>query len=106
MDILATTNHGITFAFGEKEISPAILQELERVAPFEIKRPRGIVGCVGDGLQNGGGGRATTELLRGIDPTIDWQSTSANNLVAVVEKDAVESLVKQLHERIFESDWA
>jgi aspartate kinase len=106
MDILATTNHGITFAFGEKEISPAILQELERVAPFEIKRPRAIVGCVGDGLQNGGGGRAITELLRGIDPTIDWQSTSANNLVAVVEKDAVESLVKQLHESIFESDCA
>lgn len=105
MDILATTNHSLTFAYGEDGISPAIAEDLERVATVKIERPRAIVGCVGDGLQNGGG-TATTELLRGIDPAIDWQSTSANNLVAVVDKDSVETLVRQLHERIFERHWA
>ena len=103
MDILATTDRGITFAYGEDGIAPAIVQDLERVATVEIERPRAIVGCVGDGLQNGGG-IATTELLRGIDPAVNWQSTSANNLVAVVDKDSVETLVRQLHERIFERD--
>jgi aspartate kinase len=104
MDILATTDRGITFAYGEDGIAPAIVQDLERVATVEIERPRAIVGCVGDGLQNGGG-IATTELLRGIDPAVNWQSTSANNLVAVVDKESVETLVKQLHERIFEREW-
>ena len=106
MEIVATTNHAVTFAYGEDGISPAIVADLERVAKVEIERPRAIVGCVGDGLQNGGGGTTTTELLRGIDPALSWQSTSANNLVAVVEKDSVESLVRQLHEKIFELDWA
>ncbi len=105
MDVLATTDHGITFAYGEDGISPAIVKDLERVATVEIQRPRAIVGCVGDGLQNGGA-TATNELLRGIDPAINWQSTATNNLVAVVEKDSVEMLVKQLHERIFERHWA
>jgi len=105
MDVLATTNHGITFAYGEDGTSPAIVEDLERIATVEIQRPCAIVGCVGDGLQNGGGATATTELLRAIDPAINWQSTSANNLVAVVEKDSVETLVKQLHERIFEREW-
>lgn len=106
MDVLATTDHGVTFAYGEDGISPAIVKDLERVATVEIQEPRAIVGCVGDGLQNGGGGTATTELLRGIDPSVNWQSTAANNLVAVVEKDSVETLVRQLHERIFERNWA
>jgi aspartate kinase len=105
MEVLATTDHGITFAYGDDGISPAIVKDLERVATVEIQRPRAIVGCVGDGLQNGGGATATTELLREIDPTINWQSTAANNLVAVVDKDSVETLVRQLHERIFERHW-
>jgi aspartate kinase len=91
MDILATTNHSLTFAYGEDGISPAIVQDLEQMATLKIERPRVT---------------ATTELLRGIDPAIDWQSTAANNLVAVVEKDSVETLVRQLHQRIFERDWA
>ena len=59
-----------------------------------------VVGCVGDGLSNGGAA-SLRQTLREVDPLLEWQSTAACNLVATVEREHVPVLVKQIHERIF-----
>lgn len=63
-----------------------------------------VVACVGDGLSNGMQGAARVrQVLREMDPTLKWQSTSASNLITVVDPDDVAMLVRRLHERLFET---
>ena len=63
-----------------------------------------VVACVGDGLSNGTQGAARVrQVLREMDPSLKWQSTSASNLITIVEADGVPTLVRRLHERLFES---
>ncbi|HEX6650066.1 MAG TPA: aspartate kinase [Pyrinomonadaceae bacterium] len=63
-----------------------------------------VVACVGDGLSNGTQGAARVrQVLREMDPALKWQSTSASNLITVVDADRVATLVRRLHERLFES---
>lgn len=57
-----------------------------------------VVGCVGDGLNNGSSGAAS---VRKIDPSLEWKSTAPSNLIATVERDRVPEIVRQIHERIF-----
>jgi hypothetical protein len=59
-----------------------------------------VVGCVGDGLSNGGAA-SLRQTLREVDPLLEWQSTAACNLVATVERERVQGIVRQVHERIF-----
>jgi len=57
-----------------------------------------VVGCVGDGLSNGSAGAA---LVRQIDPSLEWKSTAACNLVTTVERERVPGIVRRVHERLF-----
>jgi aspartate kinase len=58
----------------------------------------GIVGCVGDGLNNGS---VSAALVRQIDSSLEWKSTAACNLVATVERERVPEIVRLIHERLF-----
>jgi aspartate kinase len=61
-----------------------------------------VVGCVGDGLSNGSAGAALVrQVLREVDPSVEWKSTAACNLVTSVERERVPEIVRQIHERIF-----
>ena len=65
-----------------------------------------IVGCVGDGLGDGSQNAATVRrILAELDSGVKWQSTSPSNLVAIIDRDEVQSMVNRLHQRIFESDY-
>lgn len=57
-----------------------------------------VVGCVGDGLSNGS---AAAELVRRVDPSLEWKSTAACNLIATVERERVPEIVRRVHERLF-----
>jgi aspartate kinase len=59
-----------------------------------------VVGCVGDGLSNGGAAQLG-QVLREVDPLLEWKSTAACNLVATVERERVPGIVKQIHARLF-----
>jgi aspartate kinase len=103
MDIISLSRVGITCAYEEDGILPSIVQDLERLGSVEIERQRAIVGCVGDGLQNGAGsGTKAISVLRDLDPSLSWQSTSSSSLIAIVDKDCVGSVVRRLHQGIFE----
>jgi aspartate kinase len=70
-----------------------------------VNSEHAIVACVGDGLSNGSQGAAKVRrILREIDPALSWHSTAASNLVAVVNRDRVSAIVRQIHERVFEQD--
>lgn len=70
-----------------------------------VNKEHAIVACVGDGLSNGHHGAAEVRrVLHEIDPALSWHSTAASNLVAIVNRDQVSALVRQIHERIFEQD--
>ncbi len=57
-----------------------------------------VVGCVGDGLNNGSAGAA---LVRQVDPSLEWKSTAPSSLVATVERERLPEVVRLIHERLF-----
>ena len=57
-----------------------------------------VVGCVGDGLNNGS---ASAAAVRQVDATLEWKSTAPSNLVATVERERVPGIVRQIHDRLF-----
>jgi aspartate kinase len=54
-----------------------------------------IVGCVGLGLKR--------NLLAALGLSLNWHSSSTNNLLTFVEPEAVDAVVRQLHAALFES---
>lgn len=63
-----------------------------------------IVGCVGDGLGDWNAA-SVRRVVEEIDPGVTWRSTSPSNLVAIVNRDEVRSIVSRLHQRLFESSY-
>lgn len=103
LEPVARSRVGVTFAYEEDAMLPFIVQDLERLGSVTVDRERAIVGCVGDGLRNGfSRGTTTIDVLRKIDPSLNWQGISNNNLIAIVEGDQARSIVRRLHQGIFE----
>ena len=103
LELVASSKVGSTFAYEEDGKLPLIVHDLERLGSVEVGRDRAIVGCVGDGLGNGShGGADMMGVLRTIDPSLTWQGISNNNLIAIVDGDQVGSIVRRLHQGIFE----
>lgn len=69
----------------------------------QLETGHGVIACVGDGLSNGSQGAAKVRrLLQEVEPALKWESTAAGNLVATVARDQVLTIVRRLHERLFE----
>ncbi len=106
LELVASSKVGSTFAYeedGEEETLSLIVNDLARLGSVEVSKERAIVGCVGDGLGNGSrGGADMMGVLRTIDPSLNWQGISSNNLIAIVDGDRVGTIVRRLHQEIFE----
>jgi aspartate kinase len=103
LDIVARSPAGMTVAYEEDAMLPAIVQDLARLGSVSVSRERAVIGCVGDGLTNGvSNDTDMVAKLRQIDPSLDWQGISNNNLIAIVAEDHVGSIVGRLHQGIFE----
>ena len=90
-----------TLICAEPETSKGIVKAIAH----RVNSEHGIVACVGDGLSNGAAGAAAVRrAIEEMDPVLKWQSTSPSNLLTIVNRDDVPSLVKRLHERIFEGE--
>jgi len=100
-DIVATSKVGISITCAEAEARPSMLRELQQVGAVEVTRQRAIISCVGDGLR-GHSAAKVLDILREIDSTLTWRSTSHINLIAVVDAECSGSLLKRVHQRIFE----
>ena len=103
LHIVARSKESITCAYEEDGKLPSVVQDLKRLGSVEVGRERAIIGCVGDDLGNGSsGGAAMLGALRNIDPSLTWHGSGGNNLIAIVAGDQVGSIVKRLHQGIFE----
>jgi aspartate kinase len=65
-----------------------------------INGTHAVVGCVGEGLS--AGAVMIQRVLREVDSSIEWRSTAACNLVAMIERERVPGIVRQIHKRFFE----
>lgn len=104
MQIVATSEVGISFACEESGALPSLVQDLQQVGWVETKGPRAIISCVGEGLQSAGSAGKLLNILREIDPALTWHSTSSLSLISMVDVDLVGPVVRQIHQGIFERD--
>jgi aspartate kinase len=88
--------HAGTLICAAPQSSPGVVKAIAH----RMNATHAVVGCVGDGLSNGGAAMVQ-RVLREIDPGLEWESTAACNLVASVERDRVPRIVRLIHERFF-----
>jgi aspartate kinase len=103
VNIVATSEIGVSLACEEAGQLPFIVQDLQRVGSVDVRRDRAIVCCVGEGLQGAPGSvMKFFNALTDIDPTLTHHSTSSNNFILDVAENCVGSVVERLHHAIFE----
>ena len=103
LDIVGMSPVGASLTLTETEALPLILQDLRQVGAVQTKGSRAIVSCIGAGLQaEPESARNVLSGLQRIDPTLIWQSTTSLNLIAIVDADSVGSVVRRLHQGLFE----
>ena len=103
VDVVATSEVGVSLACEELSALPFIVRDLEQVGTIEVRRGRAVVCCVGEGLQDAPGDVIKLfDALADIDFT--WQSTSGNNYVLVVDEEFVGVVIRRLHYALFEHD--
>jgi aspartate kinase len=106
MDIVATSDVGVSLACPEAGTLPAMVRDLREVGSVETKRRRAIISFVGEGLKSVGSERILLNTLREIDPDLTWHRTSNLSLTSMVDVDLVGPVVRQIHRGIFEHDLA
>lgn len=103
LDIVASSDVGVSLACEEISVLPLIVQDLQRVGSIEVRKDRAIICCVGDELQVApSNAMKLFETLTDVDFT--WHSSSGNNFVLVVDEEHVGILIRRLHDAIFEHD--
>jgi aspartate kinase len=103
LDIVATSDVGVSLACEEIGTLPLIIQDLQQVGATEVKKNRTIICCVGDGLQSAPGDvMKLLEMLTNIDFT--WRSAYGSTFVLVVDEEDAATVIKRLHQAIFEHD--
>ena len=101
MQIVGKSEVGVSFVCEEVEAPLSLVQDLEQVGSVETKAHQVTVSCVGEGLR--GTAENLRQVLRAIDHTLTWHSTSGLSLVAMVNPERAHSLVRQIHLCLFPS---
>ncbi|HET7286706.1 MAG TPA: hypothetical protein VFI71_04520, partial [Pyrinomonadaceae bacterium] len=79
---------------------------LVKAIAHRVNSKHAVVGCVGDGLSNGSEHAAKVRrVLQEIEPALKWESTALSNLVTTVERDQVATLVRRVHQRLFDESY-
>lgn len=101
MHVVGRSAVGITFACEESCALPALVQDLEQVGSVEIKSGRAIVSCVGK-LESFGSSENLLNVLRDINPDLNWHRTSHLSLISMMSPELVGPLVRQIHQSLFQ----
>jgi aspartate kinase len=103
LNIVATSETGVSLAYEETSALALIIQELQQVGSVKVRRDRAIICCVGEGLRSASGSvRKLRSALNDADSTLAWCSTSDNNFISVLDEERVGTVVRRLHQTIFE----
>jgi aspartate kinase len=102
LEIVATSEMGVSLAYTETSALALIIQDLQQVGSVEVRRERAIICCVGEGLQGEAGSvMKLRNALRDVDSTITWCSTSSNNFISVLDENCAGTVIRRLHHAIF-----
>lgn len=104
MDIVATSEVGISLACEEAGAVPSLVQDLRQVGSVDVRKQRAIVSCVGEGIQSVDSVVKLLNILSEIDPALTWHRTSGFSLISMVDSDCVGPVVRQIHQRLFLSE--
>lgn len=102
VDVVSRSAAALSLTCYEPESLSSIVDDLRLFSSVQVTKKRAIITCIGEGLKSSAAGAAN--ILRAIDPSLNWQSTSEINLVSVIDEDTVGSVVRRLHQEIFEND--
>ncbi len=102
MQIVAKSEVGASFICEYAEAPPSLVQDLAKVGSVETRAQQATVSCVGEGLKETAGN--LQQVLRAIDPTVIWHSTSSISLVSMVNPERVRPLVRHIHQCLFPSE--
>lgn len=101
LDIIATSDVGVSMMCEETKALPLIIQDLQQVGSTKVKRDCAIICCVGEGLQS-----APNYLLRLFDTLtnidLTWRSASGSSFVLAVDEEDAAAVIRLLHHAIFE----
>jgi aspartate kinase len=102
MQIVAKSQVGGSFICEEANAPQSLVQDLEQVGSVETKAEQATVSCVGEGIKDTAG--SLRQVLRSIDPTLTWHSTSGLSLVSMVNPGRVRPIVRLIHQCLFPSE--
>ncbi|MCM3901476.1 MAG: aspartate kinase [Pyrinomonadaceae bacterium] len=102
MEIVATSEVGISFACEEAGALSSLVQDLQQLGSVETKSRQAIISCVGDGVQSVDNSGKLLNILSEIDPALTWQNKSSHSLISMVDEDCVGPVVRQIHQGLFE----
>jgi aspartate kinase len=104
VNLVATSEVGVSLACAEADALPSVVQDLRRVGSVEVRRGRAVVCCVGEGLRGAPGAVLRLfDALAEIDPTLTRHSTAGSNCILIVAEDRAGDVVRRLHRGIFEA---
>lgn len=102
MRIVGKSEVGVSFTCEEAGAPPALVHDLEQVGAVQTKAQQATVSCVGEGIKDTAG--SLRQVLRSIDPTLTWHSTSSLSLISMVNAERFSPLVRLIHQCLFPSE--
>ncbi|HYY41797.1 MAG TPA: hypothetical protein VE775_03630, partial [Pyrinomonadaceae bacterium] len=106
VDLVTTSEVSVSLSLDDDAAELDVIeQDLNRLGAVKVERGRALICVVGEGLRNTPGIAAKVfTAVRNINVMLISQGASSINLTFVVEEDAVEQAVRQLHQAFFERD--
>lgn len=104
MQVVGKSEVGVSLICEEASPIASLVKDLQQIGSVETKTQRAIVSCVGEGLKQVGTTENLRRILRDLDPTLIWHSTSSLSLISMVDLHLVRPIVRQIHQRLFQSE--
>ena len=108
VDLLSTTDAGVSLTVGCEAVKlNAIVRELQRLCPVEVRENLAVVCLVGEGLRHAPGVAAKVSRVLGAEGALAVSRRATdNNLTLVVREERIGDVVTRLHREFCESEHA
>jgi aspartate kinase len=102
VDMIIKSEASISLTCGNAAGLSSIAQDLNQIGSVTVERNCGSVSCIGEGLRSGRHEREILQRLNQIDPSLVWHRASPLSLTTLIDCDSLGSVVRRLHQGIFE----
>jgi aspartate kinase len=102
LDVIIRSEVSISLTCSNAAALSSIAQDLNQIGSVTVEANCGSVSCIGEGLRSRRHEREILQRLNQIDPSLVWHRASPVNLTTVIDCDSLGSIVRRLHQGIFE----